>query len=116
MTPGESGGDASRPPMAPADVYLYAHGSGAVTRVRADGTVDASITLGEAWPTIETTDAAGGGVWVAGDDAPLAIDTLRALGRPGVMLQAFEASAAPDGWFQAASPIMAAILEDRPEL
>jgi len=116
MTARSSSGVSSRPPMAPADAYLYAHGSGAISRVRPDGTVDGSITLREAWETIETTDAAGGGVWVAGEDAPLAIDTLRALGRPGIMLQAFEASAAPDGWFPAASPIMAAILDDRPNL
>ena len=116
MTPDDAGGGTSRPPMAPTDVYLYAHGAGAITRVWPDGTVDGSITLREAWATIEATEEAGGGVWVAGEDAPLAIDTLRALGRPGIMLQAFAATAAPYGWVQAASPIMSAILDGRPDL
>lgn len=102
--------------MGPNDVYLYAHASAAITRVYPDGTADDSITLNVALAAVETADAAHGRIWVAGDDAPLAVDTLTALGSPGVRLQPFEATAAPYGWIKGASSIISAINEGRTDL
>lgn len=106
----------SRPAMGPNDVYLYAHGSGAITTVDAHGTVAGSITMREARAAAASAAAAGGRAWVAGDDATLAIEALTALTEDGVTLHPFEPVASPYGWLKGASPIMSAISDGRTDL
>ncbi len=104
------------PPLDPGDVYLYAHGSGAISLARGDGSREPMVTLADARWAAEVTNLAGDTMWVAGDDAPLAVDTLSSTGGPGIHLEPFAARAAPWVWVDGATPVMQAIVDGRADL
>lgn len=87
-----------RPPMGPHDVYLYAHGSAAISLLHGGDTWRGSVTLAEARQAVVAANEAGALAWVAGDDAPLAIDTLIALGGPGIHLEPYQPLGPPQEW------------------
>lgn len=105
-----------RPPLAPGDVYVYAHGSGAISVLHADETWWPSTTLADARRAVVDANRAGATAWVAGDDAPLAVDTLVALGGDDLHLEPYVPPGAPQEWERGASPIMTAIQETRFDL
>lgn len=102
---------ATRPPVEPGDVYIYAHGSGAISVEHGDGSAFPSVTLAAAQETVRRTTGGGSVVWVGGDDAPLAVDVLSALGGPGIHLEPFVPSAPPFVWENGLSPLMCAVTD-----
>lgn len=101
------------PPLDMADVYVYAHGSGAITLVQGDQRFQQSVTLAEAQSTVRDVSLTGARAWVSVDDAALAIDTLTALGELGVPLEPFEADGPPCHWPDGSTPLMAAVAAER---
>lgn len=101
------------PPMSIADVYVYAHGNGAISVLHGDDTWRGSVTLADAQLAVRNANESGARAWVAGDDSPLAIDTLVALSRDGVHVEAFEPDGAPHEWLHQSTALMEATKERR---
>jgi len=80
------------PALALGDVYIYAHGNGAVSVLQAGSDHDV-VTLATALTMARTSHDAGHDVWVGGDDQPLAVNSLTAIGTLGIHPEAFAAPA-----------------------
>jgi len=107
-----------RPALGAGDVYVYAHGNGAIHVAYGDGR-SLLAPLGEAVAIAEGCAAAGCTVLVAADDAPLAADAVAALHDAGVSLTPFAAAGPPQTWGDGTDALMEAaslgsdrILED----
>lgn len=103
------------PALALGDVYIYAHGNGAVSVLQAGSDHDV-VTLATALTMARTSHDAGHDVWVGGDDQPLAVDSLTAIGTLGIHPEAFAAPAPPFVWTGGTTALMEAAAKGRSDL
>ncbi|MDE0805176.1 MAG: ankyrin repeat domain-containing protein, partial [Acidimicrobiales bacterium] len=102
------------PPLGPDDVYLYAHGNGAICLLRAGGKVGL-VPLDEATSVASAHQAAGGRIHLAHETGPLASQLLERLAANDVDAVRFAAERPPDTWPHGTDALMeaAAIGADR---
>lgn len=90
----ETDPEAELPTLREEDVYIYAHGDGSITLLDHDGW-RTPVPLADARTSAYEVTQRSGLAWVAGDDAPLAIDILTRLGGPDTHLEPFAANHPP---------------------
>src|SRR5699024_12094085 len=102
------------PSLAPGDICVFTHGSGAVSIVDDAGHHE-QVTLGDARRTVVDVHRAGNTVWLGAEDAPAAIESAQALAGPGIHFENFSPDTRP-GEPDTSAPLAAACRDAATEL